>query len=139
MESIKYANVTGKLVRATKGSVGFDLYATEEVVIPPQSHAVVGTGVYSEMEGCFAVLFDRSGLAAKLGVGRMAGLIDPDFDKEWKVIMHNFGGKEPFVIRKGDRIAQAVFFDFQQCWMRLSGVEHLQQERTDGFGSTGTN
>lgn len=139
MEGIKYANLTGKLVRATKGSVGFDLYATEEVLIPPQTHAVIGTGVHSEMEGCFAVLFDRSGLAAKFGVSRMAGLIDPDFDKEWKVVLANLCGREAYQVKKGDRIAQAVFFDFQQCWQRLSGVEHLQQERTDGFGSTGTN
>lgn len=139
MEHIKYATLTGKLVRQTKGSVGFDLFSTEDVLIPPQTHAVIGTGVYSEMEGCFAVLFDRSGLAAKFGVGRMAGLIDPDFDKEWKVVLANLCGREAYQVKKGERIAQAVFFDFQDCWLRLNGVTHLMEDRNGGFGSTGTN
>lgn len=134
-----HAEIAGKMVRSTAQSVGLDLFATEEVLIPPQEQRVVPTGVHSDLVECFALIVDRSGLAAKFGVGRLAGLIDPDYTGEWKVVLVNFCGKEPFVVRKGDRIAQAVFFDQQQVWNRVFGPEVIvkKQERTDGFGSTG--
>jgi dUTP pyrophosphatase len=133
------ALIYGRLRKATPESAGFDLFATEDVVIPPQRHAVIGTGVSSELRDCFAVLFDRSGLAAESGVGRMAGLIDADYKKEWKVVLANHCGKKAYVVKKGDRIAQVVFFDNQKVRVVGEEIEYGTEERKDGFGSTGKN
>jgi dUTP pyrophosphatase len=131
------AVIEGRLRKSTPDAVGYDLFATEDVLIPPQTHAVVGTGVSSQLMGCFAVLFDRSGLAAKYGVGRLAGLIDPDYLQEWKVVLANLCGREAYQVKKGDRIAQAVFFDLPKVRVIGTQVEVGTEERKGGFGSTG--
>lgn len=131
------AVIEGRLRKATPDSAGYDLFATEDVLIPPQTHAVIGTGVRSDLRGCFAVLFDRSGLAAKYGVSRMAGLIDADYTEEWKVVLANLCGREAYQVKKGDRIAQVVFFDQQKVRVVGEQIEFGTEARTGGFGSTG--
>jgi dUTP pyrophosphatase len=80
----------------------------------------------------------RSGLAAKHGIGVLngPGTIDADYRGEIKVILFNFS-VEPFVIRRGDRVAQ----------LAIARVERVAWEPTDrlpetdrgegGFGHTG--
>ncbi len=41
-------------------------------------------------------------------------------------------GKEPYIIKKGDRIAQAMFIPFL-----VSDNCNTEEERIGGFGSTG--
>jgi dUTP pyrophosphatase len=88
------------------------------------------------MEGCFALICDRSGLAANWGVSRRGGVIDPDYDKEWKVILC-YEGRESYCVRAGDRIAQVLFFPLNDIAVVGEGVEVLSTERTGGLGSTG--
>jgi len=88
--------------------------------------------------GYEAQMRPRSGLALKHNITLLntPGTIDADYRGEVKVILSNFG-KEPFTIRRGDRIAQMV----------VARVEHVQWEsvpdleETDrsagGFGHTG--
>jgi dUTP pyrophosphatase len=80
----------------------------------------------------------RSGLAIKhqIGILNSPGTIDSDYRGEIKVIMTNFG-KQPFVVRRGDRIAQMVI----QRYARVEWVEVESLEETarggGGFGHTG--
>ena len=58
-----------------------------------------------------------------------------DYRNEWGVILINHGS-EPFIVRQGDRIAQAVLNKVEQ--IKWNQVESLDEtERKSGFGSTG--
>lgn len=85
--------------------------------------------------GFGALIQDRSGLAVK-GLTTLAGVIDPGYRGEIKVIMSNLS-KEEVTISKGDRIAQLRIVRLLQA--EFDEVQQLSiSERLDrGFGSTG--
>jgi dUTP pyrophosphatase len=80
----------------------------------------------------------RSGLAAKHGVTVLnsPGTIDADYRGEIKVILINLGD-EPFVIRRGDRIAQLVVAPVTAVTFDLKESLDETQRGSGGFGSTG--
>ncbi len=123
----------------TPGSAACDLKSTDDVVIPPGSRFVVGTGIKLEIPSGFgAMVCSRSGLAAKNGIQVLnaPGIIDTDYRGEIKVILHNSGQSE-FIIKKGDRIAQLLFFPiFQAIFQKASTVTETSRGE-GGFGSTG--
>ena len=126
---------------ATDQSSGVDLCAfiEEPIVLRSLERALVPTGIFIGIpKGFEAEIRPRSGIAHKNGVTVLntPGTIDADYRGEVKVILINLG-KEPFEIKKGDRIAQMVF-------KRLARVEWKPAESLDdtgrgrgGFGSTG--
>jgi dUTP pyrophosphatase len=80
----------------------------------------------------------RSGLALKHGVGMVnsPGTVDSDYRGEIGLVLINWG-KVPFVIKRGDRIAQMVV-------TRVSRAEVLEVDRLEttargegGFGHSG--
>jgi dUTP pyrophosphatase len=86
--------------------------------------------------GVYGRIAPRSGLAVKHGVQTGAGVIDPDYTGELKVILFNHGS-EKFEIKKGDRIAQLIL---EKCETPLiDEVEEIKdtQRGTRGFGSSG--
>lgn len=123
--------------RTSPGSVGYDLYSMEEIVVPPLERAFVSTGVCASLPtGVYGRIAPRSGLTLKHGIQTGAGVIDPDFTGELKVILFNHGS-EPFVIKKGNRIAQMIL---ERCETPLiEEVEELKQTQRGerGFGSSG--
>ena len=80
----------------------------------------------------------RSGLALKnsITVLNTPGTIDSGYRGEVHVILVNHG-KEPFAVRRGDRIAQLLFQRLPE--VELSLVDSLDEsDRGEGgFGSTG--
>src|SRR3984957_330212 len=87
------------------GDLGADLYAAEAVTIAPGSTVAVRTGIAMELPSTHGALVeDRSGLAVK-GITTLAGVIDPGYRGEVKIVMTNLA-KEPHVIEVGQRIAQ---------------------------------
>lgn len=123
----------------TESSIGCDLHASEETVIRPGRRQLIGTGIKLEIpSGIGAMVCSRSGLAIKHGVAVLnsPGIIDSDFRGEIKVILHN-AGEEDFQIRKGDRIAQLVFFPIVQAiFQHAEELTHTYRGE-GGFGSTG--
>jgi len=125
--------------KATVGSSGYDLFASEEVVISPQKFALVATDVYAEVPvGYELQIRSRSGLAAKHNVVVLnaPGTIDSDYRGELKVLLFNHG-QEAFKVEVGMRIAQMVLCHVPQSEL----VEVAELTGTDrgsgGFGSTG--
>lgn len=123
----------------TKGASGFDLHSVEEKTIAAGGFGTVKTGLAFEIPLGFEIqVRGRSGLAFRSGIGVLnaPGTIDSDYRGEVVVILFNFS-KTDFVIKKGDRIAQAVVA--QVVLANLNVVENLAtSERADkGFGSTG--
>lgn len=127
--------------RATPGASGFDLHAAvrEEAVIPPGGRALIPTGIALAIPPGFeAQVRPRSGLALRHGVTVLnaPGTIDADYRGEVGVILINLG-TEPFVVRRGDRIAQLVFMVLPS--VQLVPVDKLPDSArgSAGFGSTG--
>ena len=126
---------------ATNGASGMDLRANldEDLVIKSGEIQLVPTGIFMEIpEGYEGQVRARSGLAIKYGISLPNGIgtIDSDYRGELKVILINHG-KEDFVIKNGDRIAQIVFIKYEKAELEI--VESLEDtERSEGgFGSTG--
>lgn len=126
---------------ATPGSSGMDLYADVQgkVTIMPGEIKLISSGIYVSMpEGYEAEIRPRSGLALKHGVSLVntPGTIDADYRGLVSLIMINHGG-EPFVIRRGDRIAQMVIKEVVRA--EVTVTEKLDQtvRSVGGFGSTG--
>lgn len=80
----------------------------------------------------------RSGLAAKSGVFVLnsPGTIDSDYRGEVKVILANLG-PAPFVVRRGDRVAQMVFMLVPDVLLTEVEVLTETERGAGGFGSTG--
>lgn len=122
-------------------AAGMDIRAAvpEAAAIAPGKRFMVPTGFAIALPGGFeAQIRPRSGLAAKYSVGMInsPGTIDADYRGEIMVPLLNFGDA-PFVIQRGDRIAQMVI---KKVWRaKLDLVEVLDEtERGDGgFGHTG--
>ncbi len=127
---------------ATDGSAGMDICAAidKSITIEPQSTVLIPTNIAIELEvGYECQVRSRSGLAIKHGVFALnaPGTIDSDYRGEVKIILSNFG-KEPFVVNRGDRIAQLVFAKYEKA--TFLEVDKLTETSrgAGGFGSTGS-
>lgn len=123
----------------TPASVGCDLHSHEDAVIKPGKRALVSTGLKLEIPyGIGAYVCPRSGLAIKNGITVLnaPGVIDSDYRGEIKVILHN-AGEEEFYVKKGDRIAQLIFFPIIQAIFQRSEELSETDRGEGGFGSTG--
>ena len=127
----------------TAGSAGLDLRAAvpedAPVTVEPGARALVPTGLQIALDpGWEAQVRPRSGLALKHGITCLntPGTIDSDYRGEVGVILINLG-QEPFVIHRGERIAQLVVAAVAQA--TVVEVESLEETArgTGGFGSTG--
>ena len=126
-------------VYATQLAAGADVCSAEEVALAPGTWRAVGTGFAFEIpEGFEMQVRPRSGLAAKHGVTVLnaPGTIDADYRGELKVLLINHG-REPFLITRGQRIAQVVIAPAARA--TFSEVSELGQTQRGhgGFGSTG--
>ena len=124
---------------ATDGAAGMDVVAAEPLTLAPGARAAVATGFAVAIPRGFEVqVRPRSGLALKYGITCLntPGTIDSDYRGEVKVILANLG-TEPFVIARGDRIAQLVPAPVQRA--TLDEVDRLDDTArgSGGFGSTG--
>jgi dUTP pyrophosphatase len=122
-------------------AAGADLCAavSEQLTLLPGTRALVPSGFSIALPpGYEAQIRPRSGLAIRYGVTCLnaPGTIDADYRGEVQVVMANFGS-EPFVIRRGDRIAQMIVAPVAHASLEL--VEELPPtvRGEGGFGSTG--
>ena len=128
-------------VAASPASAGLDLRAAvaENLVIAPGGRALVPTGLVLELPaGCEGQVRPRSGLALRHGVTLLnsPGTIDPDYRGEVQVLLVNHGD-EPFVVRRGERIAQLVVARFERVfWVEAEDLASSTRG-SGGFGSTG--
>jgi dUTP pyrophosphatase len=124
-------------------AAGVDLLAAVPEGAPlslsPGQRALVPTGLTIALPpGYEAQVRPRSGLASKHGVTVLnsPGTIDADYRGEIGVLLVNHGDG-PFLIRRGERIAQMVIARVVQvelvCAAKLSATER----GSGGFGSTG--
>ena len=103
METLRIKRLTLEATlptRASPGSVGYDLYSIENMTINACERGIVSTGICATIpHGVYGRIAPRSGLSVKHGIQTGAGVIDPDYTGELKVILFNHGS-EPFEIKQ---------------------------------------
>lgn len=120
------------------GDLAADLYSVHEATVEPGKTALVATGLAMAFpEDYGALVEDRSGLAVK-GITTLAGVIDPGYRGEIKVVLTNVT-PTPITLNAGDRIAQLRIVKKLQA--TFEEVEDLDATHRGegGFGSTGHN
>lgn len=139
--------------KATSKAAKYDVYACDNVTIPPGTNAKISIGLAFDIPfGHYIQVWDRSGLSSKQNCHVLAGTIDEDYKQEVFVVLANlnnppmtlqpdpsaalFGQAGSVRINEGDRIAQISLekvteIDFVQ-------VESIKQNGRGGFGSTGS-
>ncbi|MBU1324239.1 MAG: dUTP diphosphatase [Gammaproteobacteria bacterium] len=127
----------------TAQAAGMDLRAAvpadAPVTLAPGDRALIPTGLQIALEpGYEAQVRPRSGLALKHGITCLnsPGTIDADYRGEVGVILINHG-REPFVIARGERIAQMVIAPFVQAVPVEVDTLDETARGAGGFGSTG--
>lgn len=128
----------------TEHAAGMDLVAAvpedAPMVLAPGAYGMIPTGLVIALPPGFeAQVRPRSGLAAKFGVTALnsPGTIDADYRGEINVLLINHG-REPFTIKRGERIAQMIVAPVTHATLVPAAGELSATARgTGGFGSTG--
>ena len=120
---------------------GHDLTASVDTRLDPAGgRALVPTGIALAIPpGYCGLVLPRSGLALRHGVTCLntPGLIDPQYRGELQVLLVNTDAHEPYLVHRGDRIAQLVIVAAQAIdWVPVATLDVTTRD-TFGFGSTG--
>lgn len=114
---------------------------SDEMIVPPHGNLLIKTGIALAWDNLdyYVQLYSRSGLAYKSKIIVMAGVIDHSYRQDVGVVLYN-GGDKPFIVKKGDRIAQ---YNYNRITVndRSEIVDEFtipkHSDRNGGFGSTG--
>lgn len=125
---------------AHEGDAGMDLYSVVDEIIEPLSWKLIPTGLACELpHGTEGQVRSKSGIALKNGVFVLntPGTVDENYRGEIGVILYNLNTKSPFVINKGQKIAQYVIANVE--YVNTVEIKELSDSNRGegGFGSTG--
>ncbi len=125
----------------TPRSAGMDISAavTEPVTLQPGEILMIPSGFAVSLPAGFeAQIRPRSGLAIKHGISivNAPGTIDADYRGEVKIGLINFG-TSPYIISRGDRIAQMVISRVTQARFEVVETLDASERNSGGFGHTG--
>jgi dUTP pyrophosphatase len=149
METNKITLNIKKIIDAAKlpifgseSAAGMDVFATDDVIIQPNSRSLVGSGITvswtgPDAENYYLRVAPRSGLAVKSNIDVGAGVIDYDYRGELKVLLINNHHVNKFHVSRGDKIAQLILEKINRPNI-VEVSEHSETKRGEnGFGSTG--
>merc|ERR1711951_13681 len=137
---LRFAKLSEHAMAPSKGSklaAGYDLHSAYDYEIAAHGKVIAKTDLQIRVpDGTYGRIAPRSGLAAKHFIDIGAGVVDQDYTGNVGVVMFNHNDV-PFVIKKGDRVAQLVCEKIS--YPELEEVQSLENtERGEGgFGSTG--
>jgi dUTP pyrophosphatase len=122
------------------GDLAADLFAAEYATLAPAgqpgSILAVRTGLAMELPSTHGALVeDRSGLALR-GITTLAGVIDPGYRGELKIVLTNLT-PEPQTLAPGHRIAQIRIVQRIQATFTETDTLTEAPRGDAGFGSTG--
>ena len=120
--------------------LGYDLFASEAVTIPPRSMALVPTGISIELttaegEPLGALLRDKSSMAMRR-LALTAGVIDAGYRGEIKVVMENLADT-PAEIHSGDKLANMIPYPVLTTPVEVVKELTESSRNAGGFGSSG--
>lgn len=122
--------------RGTKKSAGYDFRCIEDVTIYPGEIKLIPTGLTAYMQDDDELqLRCRSSLALEgLSVANGVGTVDADYEGKHIQFIYANRGHEDIKFKAGDKIGQGIFSKYL-----ITDEDYpLSEERTGGFGSTGT-
>lgn len=128
---------------STHGSACFDIRSNIDIDIEYRQTKVVKTGLIFDLDDGFEIeIRQRSGLSINYPnyINNAPGTIDSDYRGELCIIINNtnFDG-HPFIIKKGDRIAQGkINYSPQVSFEEVNNVKETLRG-SGGFGHTGKN
>jgi len=118
------------------GDLAADLYSVSSLTLQPGETVAIPTGIALGLPAEFGALVeDRSGMALR-GLTTLAGVIDPGYRGEIKVVLTNLA-PIPHTLAAGDRIAQLRLVRRIEATFEI--VDSLDEtiRSAGGFGSTG--
>jgi dUTP pyrophosphatase len=124
-------------VRSSEYAAGLDLFSPIDTLINPGERQLIKLDISIKLDSyTYGHILPRSGLALKHGIHVGAGIIDSDYRGNVGVLLFNLSDS-PFVISKGDRIAQMVVKKYE--YLIPLEVDQLDEtlRGSGGFGSTG--
>ena len=125
---------------AHAGDAGLDLRAREHGVVQPSGgRLLMPTGISIAIPvGYAGFVLPRSGNALNHGLtlANTPGLIDSAYRGEINVVLLNTDRSQPFVVNRGDRLAQLVIQRVEEVtWQVVESLDGF--DRGGGFGHTG--
>ena len=129
--------------RANPSDAGLDLHAFESKILQPNAVTMVDTGIAVKIPvGYVGLLYQRSSfIKYGISLANAVGVIDSDYRGTIKAAFRNHAEESPYVINKGDKIAQLVVVPIalpELQFFRGTDAEWLDTSRgVGGFGSTG--
>lgn len=127
-------------VYAHTADSGADLFSIEDYTLQPGERIIVHTGIKLQIpEGYEGQVRSKSGLAVRYGIKVLnsPGTIDAHYRGEIGVILINLG-KEPYEVKKWQKVAQIVFQEVKRADFKLSESLEDTVRGEGGFGSTGS-
>jgi dUTP pyrophosphatase len=121
--------------RATKGSIGYDVYTQEEITIQPGSIAKIPTGLASSLPSTMYLRIAPRSSLSQQHITVEGGIIDSDYRGDIIVMLKN-NSSVPFTLNKNTKMAQFIFEKAGTPYLHL--VTSLPPTTRDkgGFGST---
>jgi dUTP pyrophosphatase len=124
-------------VRVSSGAAGFDVHSSQDIILKPYVHQPVEIGLcFQSPPGSYLRIAPRSGLAFKHGIVILGGVCDRDFTGQPKIIMLNTS-KDPFQIKRGDRIVQVICEKIYECELQEMETLPITPRGAAGLGSSG--
>jgi dUTP pyrophosphatase len=122
------------------GDLAADLFAAEAATLAPAgepgSTVAVRTGLAMELPSTHGALVeDRSGLAVR-GITTLAGVIDPGYRGELKIVLTNLTNASQ-AVAPGHRIAQLRIVQRIEAMFEETDMLEETERGEGGFGSTG--
>jgi dUTP pyrophosphatase len=124
--------------------LGFDIYALEDTLLPPNTPVKVRTGIAvhfqkpeAQQEKFGLLVRDRSSMASK-GVIASGGVIDAGYRGELLVLLTSYASPHSFAIKAGDKIAQLIPLPvLTGAGVTETDALPASSRGQGGFGSTG--
>lgn len=126
--------------RSTKGSAGYDFYASYPFSIGAGQTVFVKTWVKAKMpKDTVLLLLERSswGFKKHISIPNSVGVIDSDYYENAEndgniAFAFTNNGNEPLEVHVGDKIGQGIFIHYL-----LTDDDETEGKREGGIGSTG--
>lgn len=135
---IKKLSENAAIPSKDEGNAGYDLYAIEDIIIPPQSRSLVKTGITMSIpNGYYGHISDRSGMAYKKGAHCLGKIIDSSYRGEIGIIILNTDKEKDLVILALERPAQIIFKKYED--VDFEEVVYLDEtlRGVKGYGASG--
>jgi dUTP pyrophosphatase len=139
-KALPFKKLDANAVLPERGSVhaaGLDLHSIEPLRLLPKQRVLVRTGLAVAIpEGHYGRIAPRSGLATRMGIDVLAGVIDADYRGEIQCLLYNTSG-EAVELRAKTKICQLIIEKIITPTPQWADELPETKRGVGGFGSTG--